>query len=55
VREVLARTLAEELPKGWPEEMDADNRFKVAIALNRWYAFILGTHHDRAHAVMVVA
>ncbi|MFL5346192.1 MAG: NUDIX hydrolase [Hyalangium sp.] len=51
VRDVLARTLAEEFPEGWPAVMDVDNRCKAAQALSRWQAFIPVTYDERAYAI----
>jgi hypothetical protein len=52
VRDVLVRMLSQSLPDGWPAVMDDDNRFKVAKALGRWFAYTPETHRERADQLM---
>jgi hypothetical protein len=47
VRDVLVRMLSQSLPDGWPAVLDDANRFKVAKALGRWFAYTPETHKER--------
>jgi hypothetical protein len=48
VRDVLVRMLSQSLPNGWPTVLDDANRFKVAKAMGRWFAYTPETHKERA-------
>ncbi|HZI07082.1 MAG TPA: NUDIX hydrolase [Archangium sp.] len=48
VRDVLVRMLSQSLPNGWPTVLDDANRFKVAKAIGRWFAYTPETHKERA-------
>ncbi|MFY0562661.1 NUDIX hydrolase [Archangium lansingense] len=48
VRDVLVRMLSQSLPDGWPTVLDDANRFKVAKAIGRWFAYTPETHKERA-------
>ena len=48
VRDVLVRMLSQSLPDGWPPVLDDANRFKVAKAIGRWFAYTPETHKERA-------
>ncbi|PTL77503.1 NUDIX hydrolase [Vitiosangium sp. GDMCC 1.1324] len=48
VRDVLVRMLSQSLPDGWPAVLDDTNRFKVAKAIGRWFAYTPETHKERA-------
>ncbi|WNG15512.1 NUDIX hydrolase [Cystobacter fuscus] len=48
VRDVLVRMLSQSLPDGWPTVLDDANRFKVAKAVGRWFAYTPETHKERA-------
>lgn len=48
VRDVLVRMLSQSLPDGWPTVLDDANRFKVAKAMGRWFAYTPETHKERA-------
>jgi len=48
VRDVLVRMLSQSLPNGWPTVLDDANRFKVAKAIGRWFAYTPETHKARA-------
>ncbi|KFA87243.1 hypothetical protein [Archangium violaceum] len=48
VRDVLVRMLSQSLPDGWPTVLDHANRFKVAKAMGRWFAYTPETHKERA-------
>ncbi|HYO55289.1 NUDIX hydrolase [Archangium sp.] len=48
VRDVLVRMLSQSLPEGWPAVLDDANRFKVAKAIGRWFAYTPETHKERA-------
>jgi hypothetical protein len=52
VRDVLIRMLSQSLPYGWPAVMDDENRFAIAKALGRWFAYTPETHKSRADQVM---
>ncbi|MFY0574371.1 NUDIX hydrolase [Cystobacter fuscus] len=47
VRDVLVRMLSQSLPDGWPTVLDDANRFKVAKAIGRWFAYTPETHKER--------
>jgi hypothetical protein len=47
VRDVLVRMLSQSLPDGWPAVLDDANRFKIAKALGRWFAYTPETHKER--------
>jgi hypothetical protein len=47
VRDVLVRMLSQSLPDGWPAVLDDANRFKVAKALGRWFAYTPEPHKER--------
>ncbi len=48
VRDVLVRMLSQSLPDGWPAVLDDANRFKVAKAIGRWFAYTPDTYKERA-------
>ncbi len=48
VRDVLVRMLSQSLPDGWPTVLDDANRFKVAKAIGRWFAYTPEPHKERA-------
>jgi hypothetical protein len=52
VRDVLVRMLSQSLPDGWPAVLDDANRFAVAKAFGRWFAYTPETHKERADQVM---
>jgi hypothetical protein len=52
VRDVLVRELSEGLPDGWPAVLDDANRFEVAQAFGRWFAYTPETHKERTDQVM---
>ncbi|MFY0580795.1 NUDIX hydrolase [Cystobacter fuscus] len=52
MRGVLVRMLSQSLPDGWPVVMDDTNRFKVAKALGRWFAYMPESHEERAEQFM---
>jgi hypothetical protein len=47
VRDTFARLGSQSVPDGWPTVMDDANRFKVAEALGRWFAYTPETHKER--------
>lgn len=47
VRDVLVRMLSQSIPNGWPAVLDDANRFAVAKALGRWFAYTPETHKER--------
>jgi hypothetical protein len=47
VRDIFARLWSQSVPDGWPTVLDDANRFKVAEALGRWFAYTTETHKER--------
>lgn len=50
VRDILVRLLSQNLPNGWPAEMDTDSRFAVAKTLGCWFADSPETYKKRVDA-----